>query len=261
MKLDEGDRLIGVATCREGDDALLATRLGRCIRFHIEDDTLRVFAGRDSSGVRGIKLLQGDEVNSLSVLNHVDASNEERAAFLRMAAARRRNGAEDEAIEAAAPEVGSDDEEAVPEVTLEAERFEDLQAREEILITVTSGGFGKRSSAYEYRVTGRGGQGIANIVLGARTGLAVVATFAVREGDDIMLVTDAGRLIRVPADQVRLTGRAAQGVMLLRLDKSEHVTSVFPVLDGGEGGDNGDASDDGEAGEVKEGPDAADTDG
>jgi DNA gyrase subunit A len=230
MKLDEGDRLIGVATCREGDDALLATRLGRCIRFRIEDDQLRVFAGRDSSGVRGIKLGKGDEVNSLSVLNHVDATNEERVAFLRMAAARRRNGnGEDDVVETVA-----EDEEAVAEVTLDADRFADLQAREEILLTVTDGGFGKRSSAYEYRVTGRGGQGIANILLGARSGSAVVTTFPVREGDDIMLVTDAGRLIRVPADQVRLTGRAAQGVMLLRLNKAERVTSVFPVLEAGE---------------------------
>ena len=136
---------------------------------------------------------------------------------------------EDEAAETVA-----EDEEAVAEVTLEPERFAELQAREEILLTVTNGGFGKRSSAFEYRVTGRGGQGIANILLGARNGTAVVTTFPVREGDDIMLVTDAGRLIRVPGDQVRLTGRAAQGVMLLRLNKAERVTSVFPVLEAGE---------------------------
>jgi DNA gyrase subunit A len=245
MKLDEGDRLIGVATCREGDDAFLATRLGRCIRFRIEDDQLRVFAGRDSSGVRGIKLGRNDEVNSLSVLNHVDVDNDERAAYLRLAAARRRNG-EDDAAEAApetsaevAPET-AEDEEAVAEVTLDPERFTELQGREEILLTVTNGGFGKRSSAYEYRVTGRGGQGIANITLGARTGTAITATFPVREGDDVMLVTDAGRLIRVPADQVRITGRAAQGVMLLRLGKSERVTSVFPVLEEEAGEGNGD---------------------
>ena len=239
MKLDEGDRLIGVATCREGDDALLATRLGRAILFRIDDDTLRVFAGRDSAGVRGIRLAPGDEVISLSVLQHVAASNEERAAYLRLAAARRRAAGEEEVAEPA------EDEEAVPEVTLDAERFAALRAREEILLTVTSGGFGKRSSAYEYRVRGRGGQDIANILLGARTGGAVVATFPVREGDDIMLVTDNGRLIRVPADQVRLTGRQAQGVMLLRLNKNEHVTSVFPVLEAAGGGDG--AGEEGEA--------------
>ncbi|MBN8875367.1 MAG: DNA gyrase subunit A, partial [Rhodospirillales bacterium] len=101
----------------------------------------------------------------------------------------------------------------------------------ELLLTVTDAGFGKRSSAYDYRVTGRGGQGIANITLGGRNGTAVVATFPVRPGDDVMLMTDAGRLIRVPADQVRITGRSAMGVMLFRVNAEEHVTSVFPVIE------------------------------
>jgi DNA gyrase subunit A len=225
MKLDEGDRLIGVATCREGDDVLLATRRGRCIRFQITDDTLRVFAGRDSSGVRGIKLASGDEVMSLSVLRHVDASVEERAAYLKIAAARRRAVGDDE------PEAQAEPEEVVEEVALSDERVAEMEAAEEFLLTVTDGGFGKRSTAYEYRVTGRGGQGIVNITLSKRNGTSAVATFPVRPGDDVMLVTDAGRLIRVPADQVRITGRAAMGVTLLRLDGGEHVTSVFPVLE------------------------------
>ncbi len=229
MKLDEGDRLIGVATCREGDDVFLATRLGRCIRFQISEDNLRVFAGRDSSGVRGIKLAVGkkpDDVISLSVLRHVDASNAERAAYLKAAAARRRNG-EDEAAEATAAEP----EEVVEDVTLSDDRFAELELAEELLLTVTDQGFGKRCSAYEYRVSGRGGQGIANITLTPRTGAAVAGTFPVRPGDDVMLVTDAGRLIRVPGDQVRLTGRAAMGVTLLRLGNTERVTSVFPIVD------------------------------
>jgi DNA gyrase subunit A len=230
MKLDEGDRLIGVATCREGSDVLLATRLGRCIRFQISEDNLRVFAGRDSSGVRGIKLAGGktpDEVMSLSVLLHVDVTTEERLAYLKAAAARRRNG-DDETVE---PAAAVEAEEAVEEVTLTEERFAALEASEELLLTVTDQGFGKRCSAYEYRVSGRGGQGIANITLTPRTGAAVAGTFPVRPGDDVMLVTDAGRLIRVPADQVRLTGRSAMGVMLLRLDGGERVTSVFPIID------------------------------
>ena len=228
MKLDEGDKLIGVATCREGDDMLLATRLGRCIRFQISEDNLRVFAGRDSSGVRGIKLSNGkhpDEVMSLSVLRHVDVTTEERTAYLKAAAARRRGG-EDEAEPAEA-----EAEEIVEEVELSKERFEELQAAEELLLTLTDQGFGKRSSAYEYRVSGRGGQGIANLTLTPRTGAAVAGTFPVRQGDGVMLVTDAGRLIRVPADQVRLTGRTAMGVTVLRLDGGERVTSVFPVID------------------------------
>jgi DNA gyrase subunit A len=235
MKLDEGDRLIGVATCREDDDVLLATRLARCLRFQINEDNLRVFAGRDSSGVRGIRLGNGrkdDEVISLSVLRHVEASTEERVAYLKVAASRRRNGDEE-------PEPQVDAEEAVADVTLSAEKVAELEAAEEILLTVTDGGFGKRSSAYEYRVAGRGGQGIAGITLSPRTGAAVAATFPVRPGDDVMLVTDAGRLIRVPADQVRITGRTSMGVTLFRLDADEHVTSVFPVVEGGAGDDGG----------------------
>ncbi|HVB68251.1 MAG TPA: DNA gyrase C-terminal beta-propeller domain-containing protein, partial [Acetobacteraceae bacterium] len=236
MKLDEGDRLIGVATCREGDDVLLAARNGRCIRFQITEDSLRVFAGRDSSGVRGIRLAAGDEVVSLSVLRHVEVSTEERAAYLRAAAARRRTAGEEEAAEAAPADAanGDGDEEAVADVTLDESRFGELEAQEEFLLAVTTGGFGKRSSAYEYRTAGRGGQGIANITLGKRNGGAVAATFPVRPGDDVMLVTDAGRLIRVPADQVRITGRQTMGVTLFRVNAGEHVTSVFPVLDQGE---------------------------
>ena len=243
MKLDEGDQLIGVATCREGDDMLLATRLGRCIRFHITDDNLRVFAGRDSSGVRGIRLAEGkrpDAVISMSVLRHVEASTAERVAYLKAAAARRRNG-EDEAeapVEIAPVEIVAEIDETDEEVTLTAEQIDAFAAAEEFLLTVTDVGFGKRSTAYEYRVTGRGGQGIAAITLTARTGSAVAGTFPVRPGDDVMLVTDAGRLIRVPGDQVRITGRSAMGVTLFRLDAGERVTSVFPVVDD-EAGDDG----------------------
>jgi DNA gyrase subunit A len=123
-------------------------------------------------------------------------------------------------------------------VTLTPERFAELELNEEFLLTVTDMGFGKRSSSYEYRVSGRGGQGIANITLAPRNGTAVVATFPVRQGDDVMLVTDAGRLIRVPADQVRITGRQAMGVTLFRVNAGEHVTSVFPVVED-VGDDNG----------------------
>jgi DNA gyrase subunit A len=231
MKLDEGDSLVGVSTCREGDDVMLATRGGKCIRFTADADTLRVFAGRDSTGVRGIKLAQGDAVIALSVLRHVEASTEERAAYLK-AAAQRRRSSDDEAEAPAVAEV----EEAVAEITLTSERFDALAEAEEILLTVTDGGFGKRSSAHEYRVTGRGGQGIAGIVLSARTGREVVATFPARPGDDIMLVTNGGQLIRLKADDVRLTGRMAMGVTLMRPAEGERVISCFPVAD--EGGDD-----------------------
>jgi DNA gyrase subunit A len=162
---------------------------------------------------------------SLSVLRHVEAKPEERAAYLKYAAALRRNGEEE-------TETPPETEEPVAEISLSETRIAELAAGEEILLTVTDAGFGKRSSAYEYRVTGRGGQGIANITLSARrNGAAVAASFQVRDGDDVMLVTDGGRLIRVPVDQVRITGRSVMGVTLFRLDEDERVTSVFPVVE------------------------------
>ncbi|MBC7801611.1 MAG: DNA gyrase subunit A, partial [Gemmatimonadaceae bacterium] len=207
MKLDDGDRLIGVATCRDGDDVFLATRLGRCLRFQIVGENLRVFTGRDSSGVRGIRRAEGDEVISLSVLRHVD------------------NGVPDEDL--------PDDEVAEADDALpdDADPVAVPLPAGEILLTVTNAGFGKRTAASEYRVTRRGGQGISNIKLSARSGTAVAASFPVRPGDSVMLVTDEGRLIRVPSDQVRVTGRASMGVRMFRLGDTEHVTSVFPVIE------------------------------
>ena len=224
MKLDDNDRLIGVATCRDGDDVFLATRLGRCIRFQITDDTLRVFSGRDSQGVRGIRLATGDEVIGLSVLTHLAATSEERAALIKASSARRRSAGEevDASAEAEIDDPASAAATPVDPAVLDAE---------EVLLTVTEAGFGKRSSAFHYRVTGRGGQGIANITLGPRNGGAVVASFPVRPGDGVMLVTDGGQLIRVPSDQVRVTGRASMGVTLLRVANGEKVTSVFPILE------------------------------
>ena len=245
MKLDEGDRLIGVATCREGQDVFLATRKARCIRFQITDDTLRVFAGRDSSGVRGIRLGEGDEVNSLCVLNHVEATVEERASYLRLANARRRaelaasQGGED-ADEAANDTPDASDEEAVPaDSVIDPERFAELELAEEILLIVSNAGFGRRSSAYDYRVSGRGGQGISNMTFtSGKRGNEVVATLPVIGGTDVMLVTDAGRLIRVPVDQIRVMSRQASGVTLFRLDATEHVISVFPVMENDDEGDD-----------------------
>ncbi|MFT8327170.1 DNA gyrase subunit A [Gluconobacter oxydans] len=246
MKLDEGDSLIGVATCREGQDVFLATKNARCIRFQITDETLRVFAGRGSTGVRGIRLGEGDAVISLCILNHVDASVEERAAYLRMANAKRRaeNAALDDSAE---DETVSGDEETV-EITgdLTQERFEELEQQEEILLTVTDGGFGRRSSAYDYRVSGRGGQGITNMTFSAnRRGKEVVGTLPTLDGTDVMLVTDTGRLIRLPVSQVRVMSRQASGVTLFRLNDTETVICVFPVLE-----------DDTEEGDTDEGSEA-----
>jgi DNA gyrase subunit A len=243
MKLDEGDSLIGVQTCREGDDVLLATRAGKAIRFVADAETLRVFAGRDSTGVRGIRLANGDSVITLAVLRHVEATPGERETYLRMATQKRRalgiepNG---DAEEANGAEV-EEGEEGAEDVAVSPERFDEMEAAEEFLLTVTDLGFGKRSSAYEYRVAGRGGQGIQNIALSTRTGREVVATFTVRQGDHLLLVTTGGQLIRFKSDDVRLIRRTGQGVRFMRLAEGERVISCFPVpeeeQDGeGEGG-------------------------
>jgi DNA gyrase subunit A len=154
-------------------------------------------------------------------------------------------------------EPATEPEEVVPDVALSPERIAELEAAEKFLLTVTDGGFGKRSSAYEYRVTGRGGQGIVNITLSARSGTAVVATFPLQPGDDVMLVTDSGQLIRVPGDQVRITGRQAMGVTLLRLGDGQKVSSVFPVLE--DPTENGGA-DNGGLGAVEKPPEPEDGD-
>jgi DNA gyrase subunit A len=229
MKLEEGDALIGVATCHEGDDVLLATRLGKAIRFVADTETLRVFAGRDSTGVRGIRLAPGDSVIALAVLRHVEASPAEREAYLK----HKRRAAGEEA-EAEPVAVAEEPEAPTEQVTLTPERITELERAEQLLFTVTDRGFGKRTSAYEYRVTGRGGQGITNIAFSRRTGSRVVANFVVTPGDHIMMMTDGGQAIRFEGDEVRQVGRQSQGVMLQRLDEAEHVTSCFPVMDDGD---------------------------
>jgi DNA gyrase subunit A len=229
MKLDAGDRLIGVGVCTEANDILLAARSGKAIRFAVGD--VRVFAGRDSIGVRGIKMEEGDRVVSMSVLRHVEIDVEERDAYLRFAAAKRRAlGEEADAEETAEPTA----------VVLPAERLNELEVLEEFILTVTAKGFGKRTSAYEYRVIGRGGQGVANIEMSARNG-PVVASFPVGEDDQIMLVTNGGQLIRCPVHDIRIARRQTQGVTIFRVADDEDVVAVAHLGDLGEeeGGDNG----------------------
>jgi len=225
MKLAEGDRLIGVSTCTEAEDVLLATRRGRCIRFPVTD--LRVFSSHTSTGVRGIRLRKDDEVISLSVLHHMYADTAERESFLRAAAVLRRAG-DEPAVEGAEP--------VEPPA-----RFEELKAEEEFILAVTANGYGKRSSAYEYRITGRGGQGIANIERSERNG-DVVAAFPVADGDQIMLVTDGGQLIRCPVHDIRIAGRKTQGVVLFKVAEGERVASVAHLAEEEQERDEGEAS-------------------
>jgi DNA gyrase subunit A len=224
MKLDEGDRIVQVAIARPDQDVQLTSAEGQCVRFLIGEE-VRLFKGRDSDGVRGIRLADGDEVISMAILDHVEATADERAAYLKQASALRRS---DDAEDA---EVVSDAEDtAVADVTLSPEKFAEMQAKEQFVLTVSSKGFGKRSSSYEYRTSGRGGKGIGAMVVNERNG-RLVASFPIAENDQIMLVTDGGQLIRCPVHDVRIAGRNTQGVRIFKTDGTEKVVSVERVTE------------------------------
>ena len=241
MKLEDDDKLISVQTCSDQDDIILATKLGKAIRFAV--DEVRVFTGRTSVGVRGIKLAEGDAVISMSILGHVEASPEERAAYLKQASAARRAAGETEET------VTVEEEETASAITLTPERFAELASREQFILTVSERGYGKRSSAYEYRIAGRGGLGIANMAMSDRNG-AIVATFPVKDTTEIMLVSDGGQIIRSPVKDVRIAGRATQGVIIFRVDQAEKVVSVAALEDAS--GEGVEAPEGEEGGEVSE---------
>ncbi len=229
MKIVSGDAIIGVSIATKNDDVLLTTRRGKCIRFSTED--VRVFKGRESTGVRGIKLAAEDDVVSMAILRHVEVSVEEARAYLRQAATMRRAAGE----EADVPDVPADEgeEAGAAEIALTPERYAELGAQEQFVLTVSENGFGKRSSAYEYRVTGRGGSGIVAMAM-TRKNARISASFPVEDTDQLMLITDGGQTIRVPVGQIRVAGRATQGVILFRLSEGERVVSVERIGEGQE---------------------------
>ncbi|MDK2766904.1 MAG: DNA gyrase subunit A [Sphingomonas sp.] len=202
---DEDDRLIGVALLDEGDDVLLASRAGKAIRF--AGDEVREFQSRNSTGVRGMRLLGDDQVISLSILHRVGTTAEEREAYLRFAPWK-------------AEKEGEPD--------LSPERFEELRAAEQFILTICANGYGKLSSAYEYRRTGRGGQGITNIDNIARNG-PVLASFPATQSDQLMLVTDQAKMIRLPLGSLRVIGRGSAGVRLFHVAQNEHVVSAARI--------------------------------
>ena len=202
---DPTDRLIGVSLLTEGDDVLLATRSGKAIRFMATD--VREFQSRTSTGVRGVRLLGIDDVMSMSILHRVGTAQEEREAYLKCPPWREREDVE---------------------CTLPAERYAELQENEQFILTVTENGYGKRSSAYEYRRTNRGGQGITNIDTSERNG-RVVASFPAHQGEALMLVTDQGKMIRTTVGDIRIMGRNTQGVTIFRVAENEHVVSVAKI--------------------------------
>jgi DNA gyrase subunit A len=228
MKLEEeGDEILSVETCTApnqdlaipGDDVLLTTALGQAIRFPV--DEVRVFAGRNSIGVRGINLADGDRIISMTIVNHVDAEPWERAAYLKRSAAERRAAGVDE------DDIALVGEEVVEEGQLSDERYEYLKGREQFVLTVSEKGFGKRSSTYDFRTSGRGGKGIRATDTSKTSEIGEqVALFPVDDKDQIMLVTDGGVLIRVPVDGIRIASRATKGVTIFSTGKGEKVVSV-----------------------------------
>jgi len=222
MKLDEDERLIAVKSCDEKSDVLLTTHDGRCIRFDVTD--VREFVSRSSTGVRGIRLGKGDEIVSMTILRQVEFTIEERDAYLKQASRLRRQEGEEE--------TNGD------EIVLAPERFEAMAALEDFILTVSENGFGKRSSAYEYRCTNRGGQGLTAMDVTEKTG-KLVDSFPVKDEDDIMLVTNMGKLIRCPVHDIRIAGRRTQGVTLFRMGDDELVVSVARLNeDAGEEGED-----------------------
>ncbi len=260
MKLETGDRLVGVATCTEEQHVLPAARGGKCVRFPVTE--VRVFSGRTSTGVRGIRLAQSDQVISMSMLDGTEVGTEERYAYLRHAAAQRRAAGVAEEPEAVAPAAEEEEGEAVAAVQLSEARIAELAQHEQFILSVTENGYGKRTSAYEYRVTRRGGSGIVNIAVTPRNG-PVVASFPVADPDQLMLVTDKGQIIRVPVEGIRIASRSTQGVVIFRVAEGERVVSLARLEEGGEDnngarsegalGANGAAHGGGEAAEAGDG--------
>ena len=205
MKLNDNDKLVNVLTCSENANIFLSTKFGKCIRFSCKD--LRIFSGRSAIGVRGIKLSKGDNVISLAILNGIDFDVSERDEYLRISSLERKK-------------------EKIENNTLDNKKLENLRFNEEFILSVTDKGYGKRSSAYEYRKTKRGGLGIANMQLSDRNGGEVVASFPINNKDQLMLVTDKGKLIRCPVNDVRIGGRQTQGVTLFNVSEEEKVVSV-----------------------------------
>ena len=221
MKLDSKERIISVQTCTEDNDILLASKKGQSIRFNV--DKVRVFASRSSTGVRGIRLSKNDSVVGMAVLNRIKASNDELRAYLKMSSMMRKATAGESNDDEDLDFEGND-------IELSTERYSELAASEEIILTVASNGQGKRSSSYEYRTTNRGGKGVIGIKMTKSHG-DLVASFVVDENDQIMLIDNSGKLIRCPITDIRIMGRTTQGVKIFNIDKNAHVVSVERIFE------------------------------
>ncbi|MCQ2598978.1 MAG: DNA gyrase subunit A [Alphaproteobacteria bacterium] len=219
MKLDDGDSLVSVLPCDENQDVFLATYRGRCIRFPVPE--IRIFAGRNSTGVRGLNLSSDDRIIGMAMLTHGEDDASVRAAYIKQSRAARRaaGGAEEE----------SDADEEATDLVLDDAKMSELAAKEQFILTISENGFGKRTSSYEYRTTHRGGNGFTNIKLGGKN-TAVAGSFPVCDGHDIIMVTNGGKIIRTPVDDVRIAGRSTAGVTLLRTADNEKVVSAISIV-------------------------------
>ena len=218
MKPSEGESIISVQTCTDDNDILLATKKGQCIRFSV--DKVRVFASRSSTGVRGIKLDKNDSVMAMSILNHVEGETDEFRAYLKASSIMRR--AKDDIEESIADEDVS--------LELSTERYAELAAKEQVILTVASNGQGKRTSSYEYRLTNRGGKGVISMML-TKSNSDMVSSFPIDENDEIMLIDDNGQLIRCPVSGIRIMGRNTQGVKIFNISEDSSVVSVERVVE------------------------------
>jgi DNA gyrase subunit A len=250
MRLEDGEQIVDVQICTEMDDVLLTTAKGQCIRFAVTD--VRVFKGRDSMGVRGIALGEGDKVISLAILRHIESESAERMAYLKM----RRAVAGEVSVEGPGENGGEEPNgvetaEAADDAlagSLSPERYAEMSAKEEVILTISANGYGKRTSSYEYRITGRGGKGIVAMAVNQRNG-ALVASMPVEDSDEIMLVTNGGQLIRCPVEGIRIAGRGTQGVIVFDTADGEHVVSVERISeeeadDVGNGGESSEPAED-----------------
>lgn len=221
MKLDDGDSLISVLPCNEDQDVFLATYRGRCIRFPVNE--IRIFAGRNSTGVRGLNVADNDKIIGMAMLNHGESDATVRAAYIKQSRAARRaaTGIEEDA--------GDADEDTATDLVLTPEQMESMAKSEEFILTISENGFGKRTSSYEYRTTHRGGNGFTNIKLGGKN-TAVAGSFPVTDNQDIIMVTDGGKIIRTPAADVRIAGRSTAGVTLFRTADTEKVVSAIAIV-------------------------------
>ncbi len=234
MKLDDEGGILDVRLCRESQHVLLVTASGKAIRFPVTD--VRVFASRNSTGVRGIRMPEGDSLISMAILNGIEISRAETRAYIKRRRAEMRSEGEEE-LET--PEIEADEgEDDGEEITLSDVRFMELRANEEILLNVAESGMGKRVVSYEYFTQGRGGQGVWT--KDKRFPEPLAGCFTVSDGDTVMAVTDGGQLIRFPVDTVRIAGRATKGVRLIRLSEGERVVSVVRVAENGEDGEGED---------------------